>query len=428
MNKPIIKEIADGVRLCSLKTSQFKTGKITITMALPLDENVSANAVVPHILHRSCRDYPDYSALNGKLAELYGAVLMANVSKHGEAQLLSISLTSIDDRFSLTDESIAKECAQLLTKLIFEPKLTNECFEEADVEREKRLLIEKMESEMDNKNVYAQQRCEQVMCENEAFGIPKYGTKEKISALTPSDIYDAWQRTLKTAVILITVISSGETDGIEQSFAMGFSGIKRSPVKPKTVFIKSANAPRRVSEEQSVKQGKLVLGFRAGMENADDKKYDLYVATDIFGGGTYSKLFSNVREKMSLCYYCQATLQRQKGVIFVRSGIETENEKKATDEILRQLELIKQGNVSEDEFNASILAVCDRINGYNDSPETISAWYFSQILEDEIQTPEYYFEKYKSVTLDGVINAAKGITLDTVFMLSSKPGSGEGQE
>lgn len=428
MIKPTIKSIADGVRLCSLKTSQFKTGKIMITMALPLNENASANAVLPFILHRSCKDYPDFTALNGRLAELYGAILCANVSKHGEAQLLSVSLTAIDDRFSLTDESIAQECAWLLTKIIFEPKISDGCFEKADVEREKRLLIEKLEGEMDNKGVYAQQRCEQVMCENEAFGIPKYGMKEKISALTPEDIYDAWQRVLKTAVILITVISSGESDAIEQSFVKGFSAIKRSCAKPNTVFIKAAKEPKRVNEQQSVKQGKLVLGFRAGMESPDDKKYDMYVAADIFGGGTYSKLFSNVREKMSLCYYCHAILHRQKGVIFVRSGIETENEKKATDEILRQLQQIQQGNVSQDEFNASILAVCDRINGYNDSPETICAWYFSQIFEDDIRTPEFYVEKYKAVTLDGVINAAKGITLDTVFMLSSKPGLGEGQE
>ncbi|HZJ77475.1 MAG TPA: insulinase family protein [Clostridia bacterium] len=420
MNYPEIVKIADGVRICAVKTNQFKTSKVLLTMALPLDENASANAVLPFILHRSCKDFPDFSSLNGKLAELYGAVISANVAKHGEAQLLSISITSIDDRFSLTDESIASSCAELLLKLIFEPKLENGRFILGDVEREKRLLLEKVASEQDNKNAYALHKCEEIMCKNEAFGIPKYGREESIKDITPDDVYNAWQRALKTSIMQITIVSSGNTTKIAKSFSERFSAIERNPNNPETQFIKIANAPQRVNEEQSVKQGKLVMGFRTGMENAQDKRFDVFIAVDLFGGGTYSKLFTNVREKMSLCYYCNAALQRQKGVFFVRSGIETQSEKKASDEILRQLELLQKGEVDDNEFNSSILSVCDRIKAYNDSPETLVAWYFSQILDNEILTPKQCSEKYQSVSLDDVVSVAKGFTLDTVFMLSGK--------
>lgn len=50
--------------------------------------------------------------------------------------------------------------------------------------------------------------------------------------------------------------------------------------------------------------------------------------TDVFGGGPYSRLFMNVREKLSLCYYCSARLIRGKGIIVIQSGIEKKTGKR----------------------------------------------------------------------------------------------------
>ena len=57
-----------------------------------------------------------------------------------------------------------------------------------------------------------------------------------------------------------------------------------------------------------ITQAKLVIGLRSGMTHAEDDYFAFRVMTDIFGGGPYSRLFLNVREKMSLCYYCSARL------------------------------------------------------------------------------------------------------------------------
>ena len=104
---PQVRMIADKVRLVSLATDSFKTGRITVSMALPMDEKMAANSLLIYLLKRSCKEYPDFSLLNGKLDELYGASLSAGVGKSGEAQVLSLSLTCLDDRFALTDESIS---------------------------------------------------------------------------------------------------------------------------------------------------------------------------------------------------------------------------------------------------------------------------------------------------------------------------------
>ncbi len=420
--EPFVKIIAPGVRLCVVQTDRFKTGRISLSMALPMEGDIAANAILPFVLHRSCRKYPDFSFLSGRLAELYGASLSAGVAKLGEAQLMSIHLTSIDDRFSLTDESITQSCTELLLDLFFDPDLVDGCFGEAAVQREKRMLIEKVESELNDKRLYALRRCEEIMCAAEKFGLDKYGTREDIEALDGKSIYNAWKNMLKTAVIQIDMVGSGSNEAVADALTAKFAGIERKPAEIKTVFITSVKELRKEEEKLPVKQGKLVLGFRAGMENESDEASAFKIMTDIFGGGTYSKLFKNVREEMSLCYYCSAKLDRHKGVIFVQSGIEFEKAALATEEILRQFDAVKAGDFEPGDLEASLMARCDKLRSVEDSPVDTAAWYAYQILEPDITTPAQEAEEIKLVTKEQVVAAANRVSLDTIYMLS---GTGE---
>ena len=81
-----------------------------------------------------------------------------------------MSIGAIDDRFAIDGESVAESAVALLFDLIFEPKLENGMFTKADVDIEKRLLAERMMSEQDDKRVYAQLKCQELMCSEEAFG------------------------------------------------------------------------------------------------------------------------------------------------------------------------------------------------------------------------------------------------------------------
>jgi len=424
-NKPEIREIAPGVRLCSVQTDRFKTGAVSFSMALPLEGDMAANAALPFILHRSCRRYPEFSALNGRLDELYGASLSAGVAKIGESQALTISLTAIDDRFSLAGESVAQNCADLLADLLFDPDLPESVFHEKAVEREKRLLIEKMKSERKDKRVYALQRCEELMCAGEKYALNKYSTREDIESLTGERLYTAWRRALETSLIQAVSVSSGTSAGIAETFGKAFSEIRRSPVRPATAFIKSAKETRKAEEKLPVKQGKLVLGFRAGMDNPLDGTAAARVMTDIYGGGTYSKLFMKVREELSLCYYCSARLNNHKGLLMVQSGIESEKAAEAEAEILRQLDAVKKGDILANEFDASLMSICDHRLSIEDSPAELNSWYTAQIFREDIMTPMEDAADIRAVTLDEVVSRAEKVTLDTVYLLS---GNGEAHE
>ncbi len=419
---PLVRMIADRVRLVSEQTDRFKTGRISVSMALPMDEKMAANSLLIFLLKRSCKEYPDFSLLNGKLDELYGASLSASVMKSGEAQVLNLSLTFLDDRFALTDESIAEQCAKLLASMIFSPNCKSGSFGAENLAAEKRLLIQRIEEELNDKRTYAFNRCISYMCANEAYGKDKYGTVEEIEKVKMADVYSAWKTMLSSAIFQITVVGSSNADDVAEIFAKKFEKIERNPVKPETVFHKRGGHFNRYEEKFPVNQGKLVIGFRAGMGSSRDNLAAVTVMNDIFGMGTYSKLFMNVREKLSLAYYCWSRLIASKGLVLVEGGIDTDKEKKVSAEILAQLSDLRNGKTDPEVLESSKRSLKERHTFT--TPEGICAWYASQVLEDEILTTEGINEEIEKVTMEQVCEAAKKLSIDTIFMLSAESEEG----
>lgn len=417
---PQVRMLADQVRLVSEQTSRFKTGRISVTAALPMNENTAANSLLIYLLKRSCKEYPDFSLLNGKLDELYGAAVSAGVSKIGEAQVLSLSVTCLDDRFALTDESIVEQCAQLLASLIFSPNCKCGSFGSDKLATEKRLLIQRIEEELNDKRAYAFNKCIEYMCADEAYGRDKYGTVEEIQAVKMADVYAAWKNMLSTAIFQITVVGGADADRVAEIFEKRFSKIERNPVKPQTVFIQRGRHFNRYEESFPVNQGKLVMGFRAGMLHSRDNIHAVTVMNDIFGMGTYSKLFMNVREKLSLAYYCWSRLIASKGLVLVEGGIDTDKEKKVSAEVLSQLSDLRNGKTDPEVLESSKRSLKEKYTFT--TPEGICSWYATQVLDDEIVTPEDTVNGIEAVTMEQVCEAAKKLSIDTIYMLKAQEG------
>ena len=411
------KSAAPGVRVVSVKTDKYKTNIIDISMAVPLDENAAANALLIGLLSRSCKDYPDFTSLNAKLDELYGASLGCSVRKIGDAQVLSLSITCLDDRFALDGESITDECAKLLCGMLFTPNIKGTSFGKEALKSEKRLLISNILAELDNKRYYALKKCTELMCANEPYGRSEYGTVEEVEAVKMADVYSAWKNILASAVIQITTVGGADITKINRLFSKQFKALDREPCEIETIFFKKGQHFRRGVEQFPMKQGKLVFGFRTGSENRNDNYFALRVMCDIFGGGTYSKLFANVREKMSLAYYCSASFVSSKGIIFVQSGIDTDKEKQVSTAIINQLDDVRKGKFDDETLAASKRSLREGLTLSN--PESVCGWYKSFILEEDIMTPEETADGYDKVTKEEVCEAAKLLSIDKIYMLEA---------
>ena len=416
-------ELSNSAQGFFIRANRFKTTQISYNFYLSLNKDRVADfALLPFILTSCSKQYPDFSKLNFKLNKLYSAELFASAEKAGDYQMLKMGISVIDDRYALDGETLVLEAVKLLNCLVFEPLLENGAFAECDVNREKRKAIEHIQSEMSEKRVYAKQRMIEEMYKDDIFGIPKCGSIKQVEAVTPKTLFNAWEDMLKYAFIRVNVISGSMPGSVFEDIKSRLCEVDRTnavKLSPSNLT-KPAYAAKHIEEKMDVAQGKLVMGFSVGLGKDERENAPFTVMCDIFGGGPYSRLFTNVREKMGLCYYCSASIDKRKGLLSVESGVESENAKKAEAEITRQLEIVKSGKFTDFEFESSKKSIINSLKSYSDHQGAIDGWYSLKCLEDEPVSPEEYAEMISEVTKEEVCAAAKQVKLHTVYMLMPK--------
>lgn len=415
-------QLGQGVHLCSIQDTKFKHNRISINMIMPLDqESATNNAVVPYILRKGYRECPDFTKLNEKLENLYGASLDANIEKLGNLQVMTVSIYGIDSRFALGGEDMVKECASLLCSIVLDPHFINGVFSQDDVKSEKQYLINTIQTEINDKRSYALQQCIQTMCKGEQIAIKKYGYLDDAKAITPQSATQAYENLIKHAQIEIMVVGAGESASAKEVFSKAFGSMKRTPVELGRVEKKTARAEVcSVEETMDVNQAKLVMGYRSGDISDLVELSNMRVMVALFGGTAFSLLFSNVREKLSLCYYCAARYDRTTGIMTVDSGVESHNRQKAQEEIIRQLEVVKAGDFDESLLENTKLALVTALNYTPDSLGGLEGWYLSQILQGTNTSPEEEIQRVERVTKEDVVQAAKRLELDTVYFLTGE--------
>lgn len=422
MDNIIKTQICEGVNLTYIPEKKFKTALLSFSMIVPMEEeNISKNAIIPNLLAHSCKKYPSLLEINTKLEELYGACVVSQVSKLGDNQVLTLAIQSVSDDYIPDSSENMSEIIKLLGEIIFNPDAQNEAFNPKSFLQEKRQLIEDIESELNDKRVYAGIRCTEIMCKNEKFRINPKGKIEEAKSLNEADVFAEWKNLLETSRIEIMAIGSCNHQLIIDEFKEKFASVNRNEkqILPDEV-IKDVETVKEVHEKMDVIQCKLVMGFRTEIAKPDDNLEATKVMSALLGGSPQSKLFLNVREKLSLCYYCSTNYIPSKGILFISSGIQEENIQKVKKEILNQIEDLTLGNFSEKELLETKMYICQEIEKIKDSIISLNTWYSNQYLDKMQYSPDEIIEKINKIEREDVIKAAQKLKLDTVYTLSKK--------
>lgn len=415
-------KLSTGIYFNIISDKKFKTNRISINLIFPLkEETVSASAIIPFILKKRFKDIPDFTKLNQKLDDLYGSVLDGDVRKFGDYQILNLYISGIDNKYALKSEDIVSEITNIIGKVLLDPVLEDGHFLDKDVEIEKNMLVDTIESEINDKQSYALNKLEKIMFSSRPCGINKYGFIDNVKRLKSSDIFNRYKEILKSARIEIMFIGSGDGNKSFDIFKDIFSKIDREesfsilmPAQQKSDDIKS------LVEEMKINQSKMVLGFTSGV-SAKSKELDaLRIGVAIYGGMPFSKLFLNVRESLSLCYYCSSRLDKLTGSIIVESGVEKANIEKAKQEILNQLFEVQSGKFTEEDLSNSKLALITSFKSISDSPGMLEVWYLTQIFSESESTPLMDCEKISKITKQEVVEVFSKVNLDTVYILTNK--------
>ena len=401
-----------------IKDEKFKTFAVSVNFYRKLNRNdVTLNALLPAVLRRGCSFYSDTRTINIYLEELYGATLNYDVKKCGDTQIISFYISTISDKYTENDTPFEKSF-KLLRDVIFNPYITDNAFSKEYVETEKKNLKELIESVKNDKREYAKKRLIEEMYKNENYGIFEYGYTEDLEKINEQNLYDYYKSFINSTPVKILICGNFDKEKAQETVKDIFTLPEFDIPTINHGIFKSHT--ETVTETADITQGKLAIGYRTEITKDSSLYFPMLVLNNLFGGSPHSKLFLNVREKLSLAYYAGSGYNSYKGLIIVNCGIEFDKYSLTVKEIDNQLNDILLGNLSEDEINFSKAALTTGYSAINDNLGSQISFYMSQVIGKNIFTISEYIEGINKVTKDDIILAAKTIKPDTIYFLKGE--------
>jgi len=311
----------------------------------------------------------------------------------------------------------------MLGSILLAPDLHDGLLRADYVESEKSNLIDDIRAAINDKRGYSIDRLLEEMCAGEAFGVSRIGGEEEAEAITPEALTAHYRNLLSGSRVEIFYCGSASKEQAASAIRSAFTSLpaRAGAPLPKTdvVLYPPEGSPRRLTESLDVTQGKLAVGFRLGKAMEEPDYPAFMVFNSLYGGCAASKLFLNVRERLSLCYYVSSMIEKHKGLMIVSSGVDFSKFGAALDEILAQLSLVKSGEVSDSELTSAKRYVVTAIKTALDSPGGLDELYFDSAVSAAPYDPAGLCEKVEAVDLGRVVKAASGIEPDTIYFLKN---------
>ena len=420
-------EIMPGVWLNHLRSDKFKTACMSLSLLTQLQrDTASMNALIPYVLRRGSTRYADMEAIAARLDDLYGAAVEPVVRRIGEIQCTGFYVSVPEGEFLPGGEDVLREAAALLGELLLSPATRGGLFLPQYVDSERDKMLDAIRSRVNDKRVYSLIRCVEEMCCCEDFATGRFGGESECEAIHYQRLTKHYRSLLQESPIEIFYCGRAANGQLVSVLTDALSALPRGEINCDIGTEIRMNSleekPRFVEEELDVAQGKLVIGFRLGDCMEEPNIAALYVFNSVYGGGSTSKLFMNVRERLSLCYYASSMIDIHKGLMLVSSGIEFDKLDAARDEIFAQLEAVRRGEISDGELDAAKACVASDLRSTMDSQGELEGFYLAQALDGTDCSPLELAELAEGVTKDDVAAIARSVECDLVYFLK---GSGE---
>ena len=415
--------VTEQIHLTCIQTDKFKTGSLTFTVTMPLTrENIYFNTVLPGVLRRGTERYPDMASLNRRLDELYASTVEIRAEKLGRNFALIFSAELLDEDYASEGVSITDGVMEVISEMLLHPKLEANSFPSAAVEQEKQFERDALRATVNTPRAYAAMRLNEIMYRNDTETPTLEELEEGLRSITGERLAEHYRTILHASPLEVFYVGTLSPDDIAillRKYFSDWSGPASHSLQTPHPEPSAGFCSR--TEKMPVSQGKLAMGFRVGVvsDGKSDDTFTALVLNEIFGGSPASKLFLNVREKKSLCYYCASGYRPYAGIITVSSGIRNENRAIAEQAILEQMEDIRQGNISETEFRAAKVSLDNTYRQLYDNPFALQTFYENRSLLGIRETIEDCRRKVAAVRPEDVIALSSQVHCDSVFFIEA---------
>lgn len=405
-----------------IKNNKFKSVFVSLNLLVPLKaEEMSKNALLAMVLTKACNKYKTEKELQRELAKLYNTKLRISVGKYNGKYNIGFEMEIINKKY--IEKDVLEDSLKILNQIINQPLQINGNFDEKITQREKENLITKIKEQQDQKRSYALGKIEEITFEKQDYGYPKLGKEKDVEEIDHNILYKHYLKVMEQAEI-ITIVN-GNLDGYENIKEI----IEKHLFKDKPQITVKKNVEEIIEysknpvvkiENQDISQSILCFGIR--LYNLTEKEiFNTSVLNSVLGGSPASKLFQNIREKQSLAYYAKSIYDKQKGAIYIIAGIEPKNYEKTKELINLEIQKIIAGDITEEEITSAKDHIISTYKEIEDNKKENCRFILSnQILFSKVIKIEDIINNIKSLEKKDIINIAKKINVQKIFLLGGK--------
>ncbi len=411
-----------------LPSDKYKMSSVWIQMERPVSRTeVTASVLLPHVLLRGTERYQNPEDLMQAFDGLYGASISARAGKRGDFQTIELTLQVPADRYVGRGVRLFASAMNLLGDVLAHPHLPDGAFPRAAVESEIELHRQRLDNLVNDKISYAMERCVEVLCEGEAYGVSRLGYAADLPDITPQSLVDTYRLWLAGSPLHVYIVSPDDPERVTQEAFAALrplvgackTGAAATAVMTVSPAQQGPSAPRVVVERMDVSQAKLNMGLRTGVGFGSDDYPALLVYNGLLGAFEHSRLFVHVRERASLAYYASSRLDTLKGLIFIAAGIQESDYDKTRAIIEEQLAALRRGEVSEDDLRYTKEGLTHHYLQSDDQPFTSAMMHMFARFCGRERSVESLMDAVMRVTVADVVRVASNVSLDAVYLLQN---------
>ncbi|MBP0976139.1 MAG: insulinase family protein, partial [Oscillospiraceae bacterium] len=259
----------------------------------------------------------------------------------------------------------------------------------------------------------------------EPAAIPAHGFRPEAEQITAAQAYAVWQNILRTAFIEIAAVTPAPKPQIAALLQVRFGSLNRQPV-PVQFEAPSPIQPeiRTESEIMPVGQTKLVLTYK--YENI--RREVMLMLCSILGWIADSLLFTNLRERCGLCYYCLLSHAAFKHTLFIDIGIDAANTDAVRKAVAAQIHALQAGDFTDDMMQKAILRYAFQAAAASDTISDLAMQQMLRLRRGDPRSPQEITDAMRKVTRADIAEAAKQLQPDTVFVLRAEQEEAEADD
>lgn len=387
----------------------FKNGLRVVT--IPMKDNPTVTVLV---LVGTGSDYEDKN-VNG-ISHFLEHMCFKGTIKRPSPQAISHELDSLGAQYNaFTDHEVtgyyAKSDSKNFKKIfdIISDIYLNSTFPEAEIEKEKGVIVEEINMYEDMPNRHVQDLFGEVLYGDQPAGRNIAGTKDLVRKMTRDDFIKYKKSHYVAESTVIVVAGSVGKKEVLKEVSKHFGNIHSGKKVAKKKTKDSQNKPNVIIKYKDTDQTHFVLGVRS-FSLFDKRNSILSVLSGVLGAGMSSRLFIKLREEMGVAYYVRSfnDPSLDHGTFQISAGVNNTRTVEVLEAILKECARLSKEEVTDKELSKVKSMLIGNMKLSLEATDDIANFYGSQeLLKKELKTLDEKIKAINKVTSKDILKIAK---------------------